>query len=155
MSYRKERLAREEQENLRRRRTSLRNSWGIAVFFVCFCYFVNAAALVQKPGEEMAANPDSPALSGPEIPLEEEWYLVLPQKEGDLPPDFSLETAEVEGVAVDRRIASELTALLEDARAAGFELSLLTGFSQEKEESGEETPPAALDHATGLAVDFC
>ncbi len=108
------------------------------------------------------------------------WNLVLVNRDNALPPDFTVELADIGGgEQVDARIEPMLKQMMQDAAGAGANLTVCSGyrsrdlqdtlFAREKDSyqnqgySEEESytlagkyvqPPGSSEHETGLAVDF-
>lgn len=109
-----------------------------------------------------------------------DWNLTLVNKSYGLPEGYTFSLAHArDGVRVDRRIARELSRMLDDAEAQGYEVHLNAGYrtSDEQRQLFEEkqnafrangyddltaqalaaqwvSPPGASEHELGLAVDI-
>ena len=115
----------------------------------------------------------------PEPEEEGAWQLILVNPWNELPEDFEVELARVDSYQVDARIVESLGRMFADAKAAGINLTLCSGyrtteyqqtlFERKKDEymqSGMNEQeavaatsawiaiPGTSEHHTGLAVDI-
>ena len=133
-------------------------------------------ALVFWPERVTLSPPaDTPANALPDLP----WELTLVNRESGLPDGYTFTLTTIDGVRVDRRIAGALKDMLDDAKNAGYDICLNSGYRTNAEQqalfddkaaafraSGYDdatarglasqwvSPPGASEHALGLAVDI-
>lgn len=73
---------------------------------------------------------NTPANARPDLP----WELTLVNRDSGLPEDYSFTLTTIDGVRVDRRIAGALDDMLDDARAAGYDVYLNSGYRTSAEQ---------------------
>ena len=129
--------------------------------------------------EDKADRSNLPATVSPAVEENDEWMLILVNRDNYLPADFTVDLKELGGVRVDYRIAEQLQKMIDDAAAAGIVLTPCSAYRNVAEQRalyenkcadfrnqgyGEEAariyanqylqPPGASEHHTGLAIDF-
>ena len=118
---------------------------------------------------------DAPANAYPNLP----WTLTLVNRENGVPDGYTFTLTTVDGMRVDRRIASALKKMMRDATDAGYDICLNSGYRTSAEQQAlfdEKTaafrasgyddatarglasqwfsPPGTSEHELGLAVDI-
>ncbi len=145
---------------------------------------ITGGVLETPPAEKQPAASPSPSQSAP-VPLEpggetEDWRLTLVNRWNPLPEDYEIELVELgNGQSVDKRCYEELSAMLEDCRAAGHTPLICSsyrpwatqerlytskvqefldeGYTQARaeEEAGQIVAvPGTSEHQLGLTVDI-
>lgn len=65
------------------------------------------------------------------------FNLVLVNAANELPDDFTVNLTEVEGVAVEERIAKALKLMLSEAKAQGLSLKLISGYVSKEDQENQ------------------
>ena len=143
---------------------------------------LSAAAAVEAAAAVVSSLPEDDAAATPSMPAFDrtDWRLRLVNANYELPADFAVETADVEGYLFDARAADALQSMLDGGRAAGVDLILTSayrtydyqqglfqnkvqrvmaerGISQAEAEpiaAEEVARPGMSEHCLGLAVDI-
>ena len=178
---------------IRRRRSPLPLQLSILAVFCCGVLLNQGAALERAPSSlptervtpfqwvKPVSHFSVEAEPTPSEPEPAPWYLLLVNRDNPLPEDFSIpELTQLKyGHAIDSRAYPSLQAMLDGARAAGYDPLICSsyrtqekqeklftqkvrtylnrGYSQDRAEelaAGWVSPPGTSEHQAGLSVDI-
>lgn len=82
--------------------------------------------------ERVAVHPpaDAPANARPDLP----WELTLVNNDSGLPEGYTFTLTTIDGVKVDRRIVGDLKKMMRDAKDAGYDIFLNSGYRTSTEQ---------------------
>ncbi len=167
----------------------------LAVLVICVAgYFIYSNMTGNDPSQPSVSQSTSQSVSQSEVTSQvtsqvqpepvvtvpvNEWYMLLVNRTNVLSADFTVQTADVDGVPVDSRIAEDLQRMIDDGNATGLQLFVQSGYrTYERQETnynyqvnlqlqngvaqaeaevaaGKITaPPGASEHNSGLGVDI-
>lgn len=98
-----------------------------ALFLMLFAGFYGFSS-----AETVTLSPpaDAPANARPDLP----WELTLVNNDSGLPKGYTFTLTTIDGVKVDRRIVGDLKKMMRDAKDAGYDIFLNSGYRTSTEQ---------------------